>query len=127
VQEDAVRAEYGDGPAPSFAAPGGHGVPEQQPGDSVYYHPTLNPSGTPPPGKPQRYKTTAMLEAAQSAGERGAQGLFIRRAALLPVLPLQFRKAKVAAIVLSDDAAWFKQPLRPALNACQRCRWASQR
>lgn len=71
----------------------------------MYYHPTLNPSGTPPPGKPQRYKTTAMLEAAQSAGERGAQGLFIWRAALLPVLPVRFRRAKVAAAVSSDDAA----------------------
>jgi hypothetical protein len=27
------------------------------PEDSVYFHPTLNPLGLPPPGKPQQYKT----------------------------------------------------------------------
>jgi hypothetical protein len=26
--------------------------------DSVYYHPTLNPSGAPPPGKPPMYKSS---------------------------------------------------------------------
>ena len=40
-----------------FTNEGGHGVPEQRPENSVYYHPTLNPSGVPPPGKPQRYRT----------------------------------------------------------------------
>ncbi|KAK4489830.1 hypothetical protein RD792_000474 [Penstemon davidsonii] len=29
-----------------------------QPEDSVYYHPTLNPSGAPPPGKPPMFKST---------------------------------------------------------------------
>ncbi|OEL23590.1 hypothetical protein BAE44_0015390 [Dichanthelium oligosanthes] len=29
-----------------------------QPEDSVYYHPTLNPSGAPPPGKPPMYKSS---------------------------------------------------------------------
>ena len=42
---------------PVFNNEYGHGVPEQQPENSVYYHPTLNPSGVPPPGKPQRYRT----------------------------------------------------------------------
>lgn len=42
---------------PVFANEYGHGVPEQRPENSVYYHPTLNPSGIPPPGKPQRYRT----------------------------------------------------------------------
>ncbi|KAL4433700.1 hypothetical protein ABPG75_000141 [Micractinium tetrahymenae] len=31
--------------------------PVRRPEDSVYYHPTLNPLGIPPPGKPQKYKT----------------------------------------------------------------------
>lgn len=26
--------------------------------DSVYYHPTLNPTGAPPPGKPPMYKSS---------------------------------------------------------------------
>lgn len=29
-----------------------------KPEDSVYYHPTLNPTGAPPPGKPPMYKST---------------------------------------------------------------------
>ncbi|XP_021724016.1 vegetative cell wall protein gp1-like [Chenopodium quinoa] len=29
-----------------------------QPEDSVYYHPTLNPTGAPPPGKPPMYKSS---------------------------------------------------------------------
>ncbi|KAL1566261.1 Protein EARLY FLOWERING 5 [Salvia divinorum] len=29
-----------------------------QPEDSVYYHPTLNPSGAPPPGKPPMFKSS---------------------------------------------------------------------
>lgn len=29
---------------------------ERKPEDSVYWHPTLNPSGKPPPGKPQKWK-----------------------------------------------------------------------
>ncbi|ONM52120.1 proline-rich family protein [Zea mays] len=29
-----------------------------KPEDSVYYHPTLNPSGAPPPGKPPMYKSS---------------------------------------------------------------------
>lgn len=28
--------------------------------DSVYYHPTINPLGLPPAGKPQRYKTSVL-------------------------------------------------------------------
>ena len=42
----------------TFTHAHGHGVLERAPEDSVYYHPTLNPSGVPPPGKPQRYKTS---------------------------------------------------------------------
>ncbi len=39
----------------------------RRPEDSVYYHPTLNPLGAPPAGKPQRYRTSVLaLEAPQS-------------------------------------------------------------
>jgi len=38
------------------AAPHGHGAPMRQPQESVYYHPVTNPTGAPPPGRPQRYK-----------------------------------------------------------------------
>lgn len=37
----------------TFSNRAGHGVAEKRPEDSVYYHPTLNPEGIPPPGKPQ--------------------------------------------------------------------------
>eukprot|EP01018_Ginkgo_biloba_P010573 Gb_16103 [translate_table: standard] len=33
-------------------------VKHPKPEDSVYYHPTLNPSGAPPPGKPPMYKSS---------------------------------------------------------------------
>ncbi|CAK0784079.1 hypothetical protein CVIRNUC_007282 [Coccomyxa viridis] len=55
-KEEAVRAQEAVS-VPVFNNEYGHGVPEQQPENSVYYHPTLNPSGVPPPGKPQRYRT----------------------------------------------------------------------
>ena len=42
----------------TFTHAHGHGVLSRAPEDSVYFHPTLNPSGVPPPGKPQRYKTS---------------------------------------------------------------------
>ncbi|KAH7426294.1 hypothetical protein KP509_11G094100 [Ceratopteris richardii] len=31
---------------------------QQRPEDSVYFHPTLNPTGAPPPGKPPMYKSS---------------------------------------------------------------------
>ncbi|KAL9270839.1 EARLY FLOWERING 5-like protein [Drosera capensis] len=43
-----------------------------KPEDSVYYHPTLNPTGAPPPGKPPMYKSSIgpriPLEGTESAG-----------------------------------------------------------
>ncbi|EIE21057.1 hypothetical protein COCSUDRAFT_67053 [Coccomyxa subellipsoidea C-169] len=55
-KEDAQRAVQAAA-VPVFANEYGHGVPEQRPENSVYYHPTLNPGGIPPPGKAQRYRT----------------------------------------------------------------------
>ena len=67
-QAEEARAEAGEPAIPAFVAGHGHGVPEQRPENSVYYHPTLNPSGTPPPGKPQRYRTAPALPAPPAAG-----------------------------------------------------------
>ena len=55
-QEEELRAKTID-VTPAFTNQHGHGVLERQPEDSVYYHPTLNPEGLPPPGKPQRFRT----------------------------------------------------------------------
>lgn len=45
----------------------------RRPEDSVYYHPTLNPLGAPPAGKPQRYRTSVLaLEAPQSSHSAAA-------------------------------------------------------
>ncbi|PSC68774.1 WW domain-binding 11 [Micractinium conductrix] len=43
--------------------------PTRRPEDSVYFHPTLNPMGIPPPGKAQKYKMDS------EAGPSGATGL----------------------------------------------------
>ncbi len=45
----------------------GHGAPLHRPEDSVYYHPQLNPTGVPPPGKPARYRSAPQIEAAAGA------------------------------------------------------------
>lgn len=55
MQEEQVKQSEPDGY--TFTGEHGHGVLDRRPEDSVYYHPTLNPSGMPPPGKPQRYET----------------------------------------------------------------------
>ncbi|WOG99535.1 hypothetical protein DCAR_0518888 [Daucus carota subsp. sativus] len=47
-------------------------VKHPKPEDSVYYHPELNPTGAPPPGKPQMYKSSIgpriPLSASSSSG-----------------------------------------------------------
>ncbi|KAK9908252.1 hypothetical protein WJX75_004876 [Coccomyxa subellipsoidea] len=60
-KEEAHRAVQA-ATVPVFANEYGHGVPEQRPENSVYYHPTLNPGGVPPPGKAQRYRTDPFSE-----------------------------------------------------------------
>ncbi|XP_010686221.2 protein EARLY FLOWERING 5 isoform X1 [Beta vulgaris subsp. vulgaris] len=52
-----------------------HPIPE----DSVYYHPTLNPTGAPPPGKPPMYKSSIgpripLSEASSSTGAASSAG-----------------------------------------------------
>ncbi|KAI4326663.1 hypothetical protein MLD38_031952 [Melastoma candidum] len=46
------------------------------PEDSVYYHPTLNPTGAPPPGKPPMFKSSIgpriPLSTASTSGDAGA-------------------------------------------------------
>lgn len=48
-------------------------VKHPKPEDSVYYHPTLNPTGAPPPGKPPMYKSSIgpriPLSAASTSGD----------------------------------------------------------
>ncbi|KAG7391520.1 hypothetical protein PHYPSEUDO_004590 [Phytophthora pseudosyringae] len=52
----------------------------QNPENSIYYHPTLNPFGAPPPGKPQRYRDGTVVRPAGAAPRgpprqgRGYQG-----------------------------------------------------
>ena len=48
---------------------GGAGLGERRPQDSVYYHPTLNPTGRPPPGKPQKYKAVADCDEEKEDGD----------------------------------------------------------
>ncbi|KAG8638866.1 protein EARLY FLOWERING 5 isoform X2 [Manihot esculenta] len=43
-------------------------VKHPKPEDSVYYHPTLNPTGAPPPGKPPMYKSSIGPRIPLSAG-----------------------------------------------------------
>lgn len=55
-------------------------VKHPKPEDSVYYHPTLNPTGAPPPGKPPMYKSSIgpripLSEASSSTGAASSAGL----------------------------------------------------
>lgn len=52
--------------------PHGHGVPQRSAEDSVYYHPVNNPTGTPPPGRPQRYRDDVDLMDPAKADEAEA-------------------------------------------------------
>lgn len=54
------------------ATPHGHGVPQRSAEDSVYYHPVNNPSGMPPPGRPQRYRDDVDLMDPAKADEAEA-------------------------------------------------------
>ena len=49
--------------ATTAAARADSGLGERRAQDSVYYHPTLNPTGKPPPGKPQKYKAASQIRA----------------------------------------------------------------
>lgn len=40
--------------------------------DSVYYHPSINPLGLPPAGKPQRYRTSVLALEGPAAGSAAA-------------------------------------------------------
>ena len=62
--------------------PFGHGVPQRRPEDSVYYDPVRNPTGAPPPGKPQRYKDDVDLMDPAKADQVEAERAAARQAAL---------------------------------------------
>ena len=91
AQAEEARAQAGEPAVPAFVAGHGHGVPEQRPENSVYYHPTLNPSGTPPPGKPQRYRTALALPAPPPAA-----GIPVPKPPPLPKGPAPARPAGVS-------------------------------
>ncbi|KAK4427218.1 protein EARLY FLOWERING 5 [Sesamum alatum] len=66
-------------------------VKHPRPEDSVYYHPTLNPSGAPPPGKPPMFKSSIgpripLPEA--SASNTASSSKAETDSGTLPVLPL---------------------------------------
>ena len=72
VQEDDIRKHTTD--QYPLADPAlGTGV--RRPEDSVYYHPTINPQGVPPAGKPQRYKTSVLALPAPSTASTSAAAL----------------------------------------------------
>ena len=47
----------------------GLGLGTYRPQDSVYYHPTLNPTGRPPAGKPQKYKAVSDYQEEEEADD----------------------------------------------------------
>jgi hypothetical protein len=70
VQEESLKEKFGDEGVRT--TPHGHGVPQRRAEDSVYYHPITNPSGNPPPGRPQRYKDDVDLMDPAKADEAEA-------------------------------------------------------
>lgn len=69
VQEDDIR-KYTSDQVPMADPSLGTGI--RRPEDSVYYHPTINPGGLPPAGKPQRYRTSLLLEGPSSSANSAA-------------------------------------------------------
>ncbi|KAJ8470206.1 hypothetical protein OPV22_024549 [Ensete ventricosum] len=67
-------------------------VRHPKPEDSVYYHPTLNPTGTPPPGKPPMYKSSigprVSLLASSSAAASSSKSETEEALSVLPPPPL---------------------------------------
>ena len=74
AQEDQVRRLVPDN---MHLADPALGTGVRRPEDSVYFHPTINPQGLPPAGKPQRYRTS-LLAIEEAPGS-------LRSLALLPV------------------------------------------
>eukprot|EP00803_Ostreobium_quekettii_P004545 evm.model.scf_248EXC.4 EVM.evm.TU.scf_248EXC.4 scf_248EXC:22709-27528(+) len=60
-KEEDARVRKGDNL--SSPLPHGHGVPQPRPEDSRYYHPTLNPTGAPPPGKATAFQCPVPISA----------------------------------------------------------------
>lgn len=70
LQEDNLKEKFGEEGVRT--TPHGHGVPQRSAQDSVYYHPVNNPSGAPPPGRPQRYRDDVDLMDPAKADEAEA-------------------------------------------------------
>eukprot|EP00252_Welwitschia_mirabilis_P019324 TRINITY_DN443_c0_g1_i1.p1 TRINITY_DN443_c0_g1~~TRINITY_DN443_c0_g1_i1.p1 ORF type:complete len:508 (-),score=173.89 TRINITY_DN443_c0_g1_i1:485-2008(-) len=64
-------------------------VKHPKPEDSVYYHPTLNPTGAPPPGKPPMYKSSIgpRIPLSGSGGASTSKSEAVSETAQLPVPP----------------------------------------
>ncbi|KAG9129470.1 hypothetical protein Leryth_013064 [Lithospermum erythrorhizon] len=66
-------------------------VKNPKPEDSVYYHPTLNPTGAPPPGKPPMFKSSigprVPLGAASSSGTATSESELEDATMTVPPLP----------------------------------------
>ncbi|XP_074563787.1 protein EARLY FLOWERING 5 [Curcuma longa] len=58
-----------------------------RPEDSVYYHPTLNPTGAPPPGKPPMYKSSIGPRISSAASGTAASSSASETDEALTVLP----------------------------------------
>ncbi|XP_042396350.1 protein EARLY FLOWERING 5-like [Zingiber officinale] len=58
-----------------------------RPEDSVYYHPTLNPTGAPPPGKPPMYKSSIGPRISSAASGTAASSSATETDEALTVLP----------------------------------------
>ncbi len=84
LQEDDIRRITAD-QTPMADPALGTGI--RRPEDSVYYHPTINPSGVPPAGKPQRYRTSVLALEAPHAASSSAAALPVPKPPPLPKGP----------------------------------------
>lgn len=58
-----------------------------KPEDSVYFHPTLNPTGAPPPGKPPMYKSSIGMAGAPLPGEDAETSGDLEAEGAIPIPP----------------------------------------
>lgn len=63
------------------------GTGVRRPEDSVYFHPTINPLGLPPPGKPQRYRTSTLAIEDAPSSSKSLAALPVPKAPPLPQGP----------------------------------------
>ncbi|PKA62819.1 hypothetical protein AXF42_Ash019402 [Apostasia shenzhenica] len=90
-----------------------------KPEDSVYYHPTLNPTGAPPPGKPPMYKSSIgpriPLPASSTAGASTSMSESEEAALSIPPPPPAADSAKPSSGDDSDVPSSIPLPPPPPL------------